>query len=146
MTAGCAGSGEVVLYFDALRLQNLADDAEGQPGSVPLSGQHSGKAASSDLGVEAAGGGQLAFHEAPRRFELLVGVEAVHGLIDGLGVDAPVAKLCGQGALCQPSTVVAGVDPRFGERLIVDQAQLGEAVKDRLRGFVRHVTLTQRLG
>lgn len=31
MTAGCAGSGEVVLYFDALRLQNLADDAEGQP-------------------------------------------------------------------------------------------------------------------
>jgi hypothetical protein len=61
-------------------------------------------------------------------------------------LDAVAPQLGGEGALRQPAAVVPGLDPGPGERGVVDQPGIGEAVQDGFGGLVGDAAAMHRLG
>src|SRR5260370_19348633 len=105
----------------ALRLQGLADNPEGQAWRVSLAGQHPGEPPGARLRRLALRGGELALDQPPGRLDFRVRAQLVDGFPDLVIFDAALAKLGGQRPPGQPAPVVARLDPRPGERGVVDQ-------------------------
>ena len=83
---------------------------------------------------------------SPRGGSLVVRVDLVERVARDLVVDALAPQLVGQRAPCQPLAGLARLDPRLGEGLVVDQADLLEPVEQALGQLAGHVLLGQLVG
>ena len=96
--------------------------------------------------IEPLHGPQLLAHERPGRGLLVVGIDLVQRPARDLVVDPLAAQLVRQRAPRQPLAGWRRLDPGPGERLVVDQADLGEPVEQALGQLARHVLLRQLVG
>lgn len=120
------------------------DDGHGDAAGVTLAGEHAEKPAHRYLAIQVAHGSKLAANQSAGRLLFLPRLQLVKRVASQLVVHSPATEFLGQRSLAETTPTMTRLDPRGGERGVIDQPDLGKPIEHLVSDLIRNLPLSQQ--